>query len=32
VLEHKWYLSEQAQRDVGLQVAIEDYVRRFQAA
>jgi len=31
VLEHKWYLSEQAQRDVGLQVAIEDYVRRFQA-
>ena len=32
VLEHKWYLSEQAHRDVGLQAAIEDYVRRFQAA
>ena len=24
VLEHKWYLSEKAQRDVGLEVAIEE--------
>lgn len=30
VLEHKWYLSEQAQRDVGLEVTIEDYLERFQ--
>jgi hypothetical protein len=29
VLEHKWYLSEKAQRDVGLQAAIEDYIQRF---
>ena len=29
VLEHKWYLSEQAQRDVGHQAAIEDYLKRF---
>jgi hypothetical protein len=27
VLEHKWYLSERAQRDVGLDVALEDYVK-----
>jgi hypothetical protein len=27
VLEHKWYLSERAQRDVGLDAALEDYVR-----
>jgi nitroreductase len=25
VLEHKWYLSEKAKRDVGRQVAVEDY-------
>jgi len=30
VLEHKWYLSEQAQHDVGLDFAIDDFVRRFQ--
>ncbi len=29
VLEHKWYLSEQAHRDVGHQAAVEDYLRRF---
>jgi hypothetical protein len=29
VLEHKWYLSEQARRDVGRQAATEDYLRRF---
>jgi tRNA A-37 threonylcarbamoyl transferase component Bud32 len=27
VLEHKWYLSERAQRDVGLEPALEDYLR-----
>jgi hypothetical protein len=27
VLEHKWYLSEGAQQDVGHQVAVEDYLR-----
>jgi hypothetical protein len=26
VLEHKWLLSEQAGRDVGLEAAIESYV------
>jgi hypothetical protein len=26
VLEHKWFLSERAKKDVGLKVAIEDYV------
>lgn len=26
VLEHRWYLSEQAGRDVGLQEAVDDYV------
>jgi hypothetical protein len=29
VLEHKWYLSEKARRDVGHDVAVEDYVRSF---
>jgi hypothetical protein len=32
VLEHKWYLSERAARDVGLDTAIEDYMKRFQEA
>jgi hypothetical protein len=27
VLEHKWYLSEQAQRDVGHQTAVEDFIK-----
>ena len=30
VLEHKWFMSERAQGDVGLDVAIEDYLARFQ--
>ena len=29
VLEHKWYLSERAQRDVGHQAAVEDYLGQF---
>ena len=27
ILEHKWYLSEKAQHDVGHQIAIEDFLR-----
>jgi hypothetical protein len=27
LLEHKWYLSEQAQHDVGHQAAIDDYIK-----
>jgi tRNA A-37 threonylcarbamoyl transferase component Bud32 len=29
VLEHKWYLSEQAKCDVGLEAAVDDYLARF---
>ena len=29
VLEHKWYLSEAVKHDVGHQIAVEDYVKRF---
>lgn len=29
VLEHKWYLSEKAQRDVGHQAATTDFLQRF---
>ncbi len=29
LLEHKWYLSERAGRDVGHQAALEDFVRLF---
>jgi hypothetical protein len=29
VLEHKWYLSEQARQDVGHQAATEDFIRQF---
>ncbi len=29
ILEHKWYLSERAQYDVGHQATVEDYIRRF---
>lgn len=29
LLEHKWYLSEQAHRDVGHQAALDDYLERF---
>ena len=34
VLEHKWFLSERARRDVGLEASIKDYVklRRAQPA
>jgi hypothetical protein len=27
LLEHRWFMSEQAQRDVGLDIAVDDYVR-----
>jgi len=27
VLEHKWYLSERAKKDVGHQVTLEDYIK-----
>ncbi len=29
LLEHKWYLSERAQKDVGLSAAIEDLIRKL---
>jgi len=29
ILEHKWYLSERAQLDVGHQAAVEDYIKQF---
>ena len=29
ILEHKWYLSERAQRDVGHQAAVQDFIRSF---
>lgn len=29
VLEHKWYLSEKAQRDVGHHAAAQDYLKHF---
>lgn len=29
VLEHKWYMSEKAQRDVGHTVALEDYLQHI---
>jgi Domain of unknown function (DUF4032)/Lipopolysaccharide kinase (Kdo/WaaP) family len=29
LLEHKWYLSEREKRDVGVEVALEDYLHRF---
>jgi hypothetical protein len=29
LLEHKWYLSEKAQRDVGHEAAVEDYLQQF---
>jgi tRNA A-37 threonylcarbamoyl transferase component Bud32 len=29
ILEHKWYLSERAQRDVGHQFAVEDFIKQF---
>ncbi|NJK89057.1 MAG: DUF4032 domain-containing protein [Myxococcales bacterium] len=32
LLEHKWYLSEKARRDVGLEVALDDYLRTLGSA
>jgi len=32
VLEHKWFLSERAQLDVGMERAIADYVERISAS
>jgi hypothetical protein len=32
VLEHKWFLSERAQRDVGMTAAMADYVEKFRVA
>lgn len=29
VLEHKWYLSERARKDVGHRAAVDDYLARF---
>ena len=29
VLEHKWYLSERAQHDVGHKAAVDDFIQRF---
>jgi tRNA A-37 threonylcarbamoyl transferase component Bud32 len=29
VLEHKWYLSERAQQDVGHQAAVQDFISQF---
>ena len=29
ILEHKWYLSERAQHDIGHQAAVEDFITRF---
>jgi hypothetical protein len=29
VLEHKWYLSEKAGKDVGLEAASHDFIERF---
>lgn len=30
ILEHKWYLSEEAEHDVGHQVAIEDFLKTIE--
>jgi hypothetical protein len=29
ILEHKWYLSERAHRDVGHQAAVDDFIKKF---
>ncbi|GAB2969517.1 DUF4032 domain-containing protein [Streptomyces pseudoechinosporeus] len=29
LLEHRWYLSERAQHDIGLDMAVEDYVKHI---
>ncbi len=30
ILEHKWFLSERAQRDVGIEAAMADYIEKFR--
>ncbi|HLO67865.1 MAG TPA: DUF4032 domain-containing protein [Holophaga sp.] len=30
VLEHKWFMSEKARKDVGLDAALKDYLKRFR--
>jgi hypothetical protein len=30
MLEHKWYLSERAKRDIGIELAVEDYLKQFR--
>jgi DNA-binding transcriptional MerR regulator len=30
VLEHKWFMSEKARKDVGLDAALKDYLKRFK--
>jgi hypothetical protein len=30
LLEHKWFLSEKARRDVGLEAALNDYLKKFK--
>jgi hypothetical protein len=30
MLEHKWYLSERARRDIGIELAVEDYLKQFR--
>jgi hypothetical protein len=29
LLEHRWYLSERAQHDIGLDAVVEDYIRNI---
>jgi hypothetical protein len=29
LLEHRWYMSEHAQHDIGLDTAVEDYLRNI---
>jgi hypothetical protein len=29
LLEHRWYLSERAQHDIGLDTAVDDYIKNI---
>ena len=29
LLEHRWYLSERAQHDIGLDTVVEDYIKNI---
>jgi hypothetical protein len=29
ILEHKWFLSEKEKRDVGHDLSVEDYIKKF---